>query len=600
MRRALDPTPESPRESAPVARASVSLRTKLVALALVVSVPPLAFVGWKLVDVNEETLSRSCRELQVAVAEDVALTVDRELGDSEDALDSVGRALTDTRQAADVREASARSIVEGNAAIDHASIYGADGILIDTIRERVALGIQTPALLPRPIRERAVRDNAATGEVAIREELPRVLIVVPLRAGERVTGFAASMVSLAPVQARVQRLADAHYAETSDAIYIVDERSHIIAHSDPERASRLANAPQIGLLEGLRDAHQGRVLRSGEYADPRSGPMVGTVVGVEARGWAVVAQVPVAVAYAPIRRARVVVLGTVLGAIALAVLLGLVLASRITSPLRALVAFSRDLAARRFDRRVAVSTRDELAVLARAMSDAARELETSEARIREESAIRADLRRYLPGEVVDKVVRREQDMGLGGHRAEITVLFADVVAFTPLTERLAPEATVTILNELFTILTQIVFRHGGMVDKFVGDCVMALFGAPGPSEPPGHAARALAAAEDMLRWLEAGNATWQERFGVTVQLAIGINTGEVILGNVGSEQRMEYTAIGDVVNVAARLEAVARPQQILVTRATRDAAGDAFTFVDLGDKTLSGRAEPVHLYEVRP
>lgn len=592
--------PDGAREGAKLARGSVPLRTKLVALALVVSVPPLALVGWKLVDVSEDTLSRSCRELQVAVAEDVALTVDRELARAEDALDSVGRALSDARQPEDVREAAARAIVEGYAAIDHASIYGADGILIDTIRERVAMGIRTPALLSTAIRQRARRDNVATGEVEIRDELPRVLLVVPLRVGDRVTGYAAAMVSLAPVQARVERLADAHYADTPDAIYVVDDRSQVIAHSDPERAARLAPAPQIGLLAGLRDPRAGRVLRSGEYTDPRSGPMVGTVVGVESRGWAVVAQVPVSVVYEPIHRARMLVLGTVLGAILLAVLLGLVLASRITSPLRALVAFSHDLAARRFDRRVSVSTRDELSLLARAMSDAARELEKSEARIREEAAIRADLRRYLPGEVVDKVVRREQDMGLGGRRAEITVLFADVVAFTPLTERLAPEATVTILNELFTILTQIVFRHGGMVDKFVGDCVMALFGAPAPAEGPGHAARALAAAEDMLRWLEAGNATWQERFGVTVQLAIGINSGEVILGNVGSEQRMEYTAIGDVVNVAARLEAIARPQQILVTRATRDLAGDGFTFVDLGDKTLSGRAEAVHLYEVRP
>ena len=167
--------------------------------------------------------------------------------------------------------------------------------------------------------------------------------------------------------------------------------------------------------------------------------------------------------------------------------------------------------------------------------------------------IRTDLGRYIPGELVDQIVRRERDMGLGGTRREISVLFADVVGFTPMTEQLEPEHIVTILNELFTILTQIVFRHGGTVDKFLGDCVMALWGAP--TEQSDHASRAVEAAEDMLSWLETGNERWQETFGVTIQLAIGVHCGTAVVGNIGSEKRMEYTAIGDVVNVAARLEA---------------------------------------------
>ncbi|MEO0326528.1 MAG: adenylate/guanylate cyclase domain-containing protein, partial [Myxococcota bacterium] len=109
------------------------------------------------------------------------------------------------------------------------------------------------------------------------------------------------------------------------------------------------------------------------------------------------------------------------------------------------------------------------------------------------------------------------------------------------------------------------------------------------------------AAEDMMRWLEAGNEAWQERHGVSIELAIGINSGEAIVGNIGSETRMEFTAIGDTVNVAARLEAIARPSQILATEATRRMAGDApFEFLDLGARELSGRAEQVQLYEVRP
>ena len=152
-----------------------------------------------------------------------------------------------------------------------------------------------------------------------------------------------------------------------------------------------------------------------------------------------------------------------------------------------------------------------------------------------------------------------------------------------------------ILNQLFTILTEIVFRHAGTVDKFIGDCVMAFWGAP--EDQPDHAARAVATAEDMLRWLDVGNEAWQAQYGVTIHLAIGIHTGEAVVGNFGSETRMEYTCIGDTVNVAARLEALARPQQILASRATRDAA-DGADYIPLGTHQVPGRVEPLELFEV--
>ena len=105
-------------------------------------------------------------------------------------------------------------------------------------------------------------------------------------------------------------------------------------------------------------------------------------------------------------------------------------------------------------------------------------------------------------------------------------------------------------------------------------------------------------ANDMLRWLEIGNEAWQARHGVTLRLAIGVNTGEVVVGNFGAKQRMTYTCIGDAVNVAARLEGIARPQQILVARATRDAAPDAADYRAIGAQRLSGRLDPIEVFEV--
>lgn len=154
-------------------------------------------------------------------------------------------------------------------------------------------------------------------------------------------------------------------------------------------------------------------------------------------------------------------------------------------------------------------------MLGGALNRAASNLAASEARIRHEVAVRTDLGRYVPEQLVERIVRREADMRLGGEKRPITVMFADVVGFTPLTERLPPEVVVGILNELFTILTQIVFKHEGTVDKFVGDCVMAFWNAPG--DQPDHVERALEAAEDMQTWLESGNERWKQRYGVTIE-----------------------------------------------------------------------------------
>ena len=153
------------------------------------------------------------------------------------------------------------------------------------------------------------------------------------------------------------------------------------------------------------------------------------------------------------------------------------------------------------------------------------------------------------------------------------------------------------LNELFTVLTEVVFRHGGTVDKFIGDCVMAIFGAP--STQADHAARALACAEDMHRFVEASAPAWKARFGVECRLGVGINAGEALVGNLGSETRMEYTAIGDVVNVAARLEGLARPGQTLCTAEVAAAVDDTFTLAPLGEHPLRGKRQAVQILELQ-
>lgn len=572
------------------------LRVKLAVFAALLLIVHIVGVGWAAIGLTRATVETSYRELQIAVLEVVAEAIEHELSQAQDGLDAIGRTLTNAALADDARIEMSTVLVESNEVLDNAVIYDAKGELITPIVEGRLEGFEAPPTISPALRDAAVEAGVATGPASLTADGPRLPLVVPLRAEKEVTGYALSLVSTAEIQRRVESQADAHFTNMSNALFVVDEQQRYLAHPDRELADALASAADEGAFEGIEAGGDRRFSQSGEYTAADGSAWVGTVVWLRSRGWALVAQLPREAAYAPVTRVQRIVTGAVVGALLIAVIASIVLSRQVTSPIEQLSSFADSLARRKFSETVEIKTSDELAVLGRAMSQAANDLQASETRIREEEAIRADLGRYLPSELVDKVVKREQDMGLGGQRRQVTVLFADVVAFTPLTRELAPEDTVLILNELFTILTEIVFRHDGTVDKFIGDCVMAMWGAP--RDEPDHAAKALEAAEEIVSWLEIGNANWKKKYGVTIQIAVGINSGEAVVGNIGSKTRMEYTAIGDAVNVAARLEAIARPQQILITEETRQAAGEGFDFTEIGERTLAGRETPTRLYEL--
>ncbi|MCL6639065.1 MAG: adenylate/guanylate cyclase domain-containing protein [Firmicutes bacterium] len=172
---------------------------------------------------------------------------------------------------------------------------------------------------------------------------------------------------------------------------------------------------------------------------------------------------------------------------------------------------------------------------------------------------RALFARYVPPAVVEDLLRHREDIVLGGVRVELTVLFSDIRCFTSFSEDKTPEYVVTRLNEYFTEMTAVIFKHGGTLDKYLGDGMMAFFGAPVHYED--HADRALAASLEMLERLAELNNKWREQGEPTFDIGVGINSGPVVVGNVGSPERMDYTIMGGDVNLASRLESMNKEYQ---------------------------------------
>ncbi|MFL6416246.1 MAG: adenylate/guanylate cyclase domain-containing protein [Bryobacteraceae bacterium] len=209
---------------------------------------------------------------------------------------------------------------------------------------------------------------------------------------------------------------------------------------------------------------------------------------------------------------------------------------------------------------------------------------------------REALKVYLPPQIADLILSSDGAMDLSGKLQEITVLFADIRGFTRMSERLDARELVQMLNELFTVLTEEIFKCNGTVDKFIGDAIMALFGAPLPSE---HSADdALAAAIRMQQAATRLNAKRAEDGLEQMLLGIGLHTGPAVVGNIGSADRVQYTAIGDTVNVASRLVDLAGPHEIIVSERFRDALSHKDLLTLVGESKLKGRQDKVRVYGI--
>lgn len=230
--------------------------------------------------------------------------------------------------------------------------------------------------------------------------------------------------------------------------------------------------------------------------------------------------------------------------------------------------------------------------------DLAKEINQMAQGLKERERLKLNFARYVSRHVMEKILKSDTMAKLEGERRKITVLFSDIRGFTHLSEQLSPEEVVSLLNDYFKAMIEIIFKHHGTLDKFIGDGIMVEFGAPLDDATQEH--NAINTAIEMQQEIKKLSKQWEDQNRPALKIGIGIHTGQAIVGNIGSEVRLEYTAIGDTVNVAARLEQMTKVTEhaILISETTYEAVKDHFTCNALGKKTLAGREEPISIYTV--
>ncbi|MBW1680043.1 MAG: adenylate/guanylate cyclase domain-containing protein [Deltaproteobacteria bacterium] len=217
---------------------------------------------------------------------------------------------------------------------------------------------------------------------------------------------------------------------------------------------------------------------------------------------------------------------------------------------------------------------------------------------RERKKIRGAFSYYVSSSVVNEVLKDPERLKLGGDKKELTVLFSDIRGFTTISEGMTPEELVQLLNEYLTVMTDVVFKYDGTLDKYIGDAIMAIYGAP--FEQPNHAASACHSALEMMARLKELNEKWIDEGKTPLDIGIGINTGMMMVGNMGSEQRFDYTVMGDAVNLGSRLEGANKNYRthILISESTYERVRDEFVCMEVDSVRVKGRTRPVKIYQL--
>ncbi|HEX5748415.1 MAG TPA: adenylate/guanylate cyclase domain-containing protein [Archangium sp.] len=588
----------------PVNPRGLPLSIRLFLLTLLCALPPLVGLSWRARSTNEKTLKESVLHLHRSIVWDVQRTVRGELTRVEQDLEDISKILFGPGLGDDTtRYALAGSRVAALRDIDFVTLYAPSGQSVTTVKAEEVPEPRVPSRLDPALLEALRVSNGrlvvqgvyanAQGEPVLEAFFPIVRDDGSVRA---VLGTQVKLHELCTLMGNFGE----QFLGSRENVFVVDRERRLVLHADPARVAAREDLSRHGLFSALSgDSSFGTDMAAISDFQMDGVEMLGSLEVLSERGWAVAVQQPQSVVYASLLSMRRSILEAFAIAALVALVAGLLGARQLTRPIRDLVAATRALSERTFrgvGERV-TRRRDELGTLGRAFDSMALTLDAKEREVVAQTQVRAALSRYLSPDVVDLVVSNPDQLRLGGERREVTILFADVVGFTKLSEAQPPETIVALLNELFTFATEIIQRRGGIIDKFIGDCVMAVWGSP--QSHPDDALRAVQAAEDLRRWLDVGNRRWRARWGIEIQLAIGIHTGPAVAGNVGSEKRMEYTVIGDTVNVAARIESMAQPGQILVSESTRERIGDSgVELVPAGERQLHGRTAATRIFEV--
>lgn len=429
--------------------------------------------------------------------------------------------------------------------------------------------------------ERLSKGENQIGVVSFPNGTAAIAIGLPLM--QSGTGFSHTLVTLI----RHSRFFDVFSENDLVTSFLVDHKGALIAHPDPARASGESVA-NLGIVQQLLEGFNNGQTR---YLDPLSQEArLGAFKTVGFGGLGVISEVSEAKAFEAAEKVKFRSILMALVVLCIAFLVGYFFSGTITWPLILLTEAADKIADGNFNIRLVPRGRDELATLSNTFNKMAQGLI-------ERDRVKDVFSRFHNKEIVDKLLSGE--VNLGGERREATIFFSDIRGFTGMSESMQPEEVVEMLNEYMTRMVSVIRAHHGVVDKYVGDAIMAIWGVP--IGRPDDTANAVMACLEMRKALAELNEKRLARGSVALKIGMGLNRGSVIAGNIGSNEKMEYTVIGDAVNLASRMESMTKEygSDLLISRQVYDQVQSQFIFEQAESARVKGKSGVIEVFKVQ-
>ncbi len=584
----------------------ISIYYKLLLGTALTSVIPLVILGYILTTINIDSLYRLVKEYYLSITDNIVQIIRNEIDSLTQSFKEFSLILSDDRLRYEDKINLIALKIALSPLIDYLLIYDENGKFLDMFKPK---GTHFPFEIKENLEEEVIQsllrsDRYISGIIYPGENTyPFIRIVVKWKYKGNLVGYLETYYSLEHLSDVVSSISRRRFGGSENLVFLVANDGNIVAHSNREYVLSRYNLlrkgifANIGSVEQLKEIFSKDLGFSTEYSEDGV-EFLGNFGTIHNLNLGVVVYQEKRDAFASVKRMIFQILLWNILVIAFTILTSFIISKNLTKPIRKLTDAIREISKeKKFGLQVDVKSSDEIGEMASTFNIMSSELLRYSEQLKEAAIIQANLSRYFSPSIVDQIMKTKEILSLGGVKKNIAVMFADVRNFTSICEYSDPENVSRFLNVFFTNATKIIFKWGGTVDKFIGDCVMAIFNAPYDIDD--YIYRCVMAGKEIINFVKAERENFKRDFGYDIAVGIGINAGEAIVGNLGSSDIMEYTAIGDTVNTAARIESIAGENQLLIYESCYNEIKGRIDCEFFSEIELKGKKEKVRIYYVK-
>ncbi|MEN3044598.1 MAG: adenylate/guanylate cyclase domain-containing protein [Candidatus Hydrothermales bacterium] len=542
--------------------------------------------------INVDSLKTFAKEYAIATSDEISKDLKTEIEEIKNILQSIVEVFNDRKKSVNEKIDFVKILLHLNKEITYLAIYDENGQFIDNFYSK-------NIKIRKEIKEVLNSKKEISFSIFFPENdtFPIFEIILPWFNQNQLLGYLVAGISLNFLSYNIKKISERRFG-INDLIFIVNKDGTIIAH--PEKQLIGKNIKEFEIHRKLKDFHSIFLAEVGlliNNVDYKKRKVVTTIISLPSIEWAIFVSQLEDKVYGNLKRLFTYSFFSFVFSLLISLILSIFSSRYLTKPLEELKKGIERIEEKDFEYALKVKVKNEIGKVANSFNRMVEKLKYYKEEIKKETAIKTYFLRHLPPHIVSEIKILDKTTIFSEPIEKIvSVMFADIKDFTSISEKLSPPRLASFLNKYFKVVTECIFKYNGVVDKFIGDSAMVLFGIVGDTENTSDSA--ILAAREIVRKLNETNEELFNEFGHVIKVKIGISTGLVFVGDIGAENRLDYTAIGKTVNIASRLEEIAGENEILIDENTKNKLTINTITTLIGEISLKGIKEKIKVYKV--